>query len=178
MAHWVNPDRGEMFFAKKVVFVEGETEKTIIPYLADRLGCLDHEVSLVDCGSKFNLPLYMAIANAFCLEYLVIHDEDALPNPIPANWKEGRINDKECTNAFNSIIADSCDRKFGSVRVLSPDFESFAGVSKAQGDKKGKPIAALDYFGDLDEVPPDVEALVRIVYATATRLGASNEIPT
>ncbi len=177
MAHWVNPDRGEMFFAKKVVFVEGETEKTIIPYLADRLGCFDHEVSLVDCGSKFNLPLYMAIANAFCLEYLVIHDEDPLPNPIPDEWNEDRIKDKETTNAFNSRIATACDSQYGSIRVLSPDFERFAGVSKTQGKEKGKPIAALDYFKDLESIPSDVENLARSVYATEIRAAASNRVP-
>jgi CRISPR-associated exonuclease Cas4 len=32
MAQWINPDRGEMFFATRVVFVEGETEKVIFPF--------------------------------------------------------------------------------------------------------------------------------------------------
>jgi CRISPR-associated exonuclease Cas4 len=33
MAHWINPDRGEMFFARRVIFVEGATEAVILPYL-------------------------------------------------------------------------------------------------------------------------------------------------
>lgn len=65
MASWINPDRGEIFFAKKVVLVEGETEATVLPYLANKLGCLDSDVSVIDCGSKHNLPLYVTLLNAF-----------------------------------------------------------------------------------------------------------------
>lgn len=72
MAKWINPDRGEIFFAKKAVFVEGETETTMIPFLAQKLGVYDPEVSVIDCGSKHNLPLYIAIANAFEVPYTVV----------------------------------------------------------------------------------------------------------
>ena len=51
MAHWINPERAEMFFARRAVFVEGPTERVILPYLAKRLGVLDPEVSIIDCGS-------------------------------------------------------------------------------------------------------------------------------
>ena len=71
MAQWINPDRGEMFFARRVVFVEGETEKVVIPYLAEKLGIFDLDVSIIDCGSKHNLHLYITIANAFSLPYVV-----------------------------------------------------------------------------------------------------------
>src|SRR5262249_10650253 len=71
MAAWINPDRGEIFFAKKVVLVEGETERTILPYLADKLSCWDPAISVIDCGSKHNLPLYIRILNAFSIPYTV-----------------------------------------------------------------------------------------------------------
>ena len=90
MAEWINPDRGEIFFAKSVVFVEGETEKVIIPYLAHKMGRFDGDVSIIDCGAKHNLPLYITIANAFQIPYLVIHDEDPLPEPIPSDWTRKR----------------------------------------------------------------------------------------
>src|SRR5439155_22028386 len=64
MAAWVNADRGELFFARKVILVEGETEQTVLPFLADRLCCFDPNISIIDCGSKHNLPLYISILNA------------------------------------------------------------------------------------------------------------------
>ena len=65
MAKWINPDRGEMFFARRVIFVEGETEKVLIPFVAQKLGQYDPDVSIIDCGAKHNLPLYITIAKAF-----------------------------------------------------------------------------------------------------------------
>lgn len=56
MAEWINPDRGEMFFARRVIFVEGETEKVLIPYVAQKLGRFDPDISVIDCGAKHNLP--------------------------------------------------------------------------------------------------------------------------
>jgi CRISPR-associated exonuclease Cas4 len=166
MACWVNPDRGEMFFAKRIAFVEGETEKTLFPFLADRMGCLDQDVSIIDCGSKHNLPLYIAIANAFKLSYVVIHDEDPLPNPIPTEWSHDKRREKQRTYELNQEIADAVNVANGSVEMLAPDLEHVAGVSLAQGTKKGKPLAALDHFQSIasDDIPVRLKEVVRILY--------------
>ena len=103
MAYWLNPERGEMFFAKKTIFVEGETEKSILPFLAQKLGCFNSDVSIIDCGSKHNLPLYITIANAFSLNYHVLHDEDRLPDFIPEDWNEDKIREKQRTFELNQI---------------------------------------------------------------------------
>lgn len=76
MVRFFNPDRNELFFARKVVLVEGATEKVVLPLLARRIGCFDHTVSIIDCGSKFNLTLYITVLNAFRIPYLVIYDVD------------------------------------------------------------------------------------------------------
>lgn len=167
MARWVNPDRAEMFFARKVVLVEGETEAAVLPFLAQVLGCYDPEVSIVDCGSKFNLELYITIANAFKLRYFVVHDEDPLPDPMPATWNYDRIKAAKRTLAENAEILGAVDKNLGSVRVLEPDFEEVAGVSKSQGDRKGKALAALDHLGALGSghIPAAIEKVVRAAYA-------------
>ena len=165
-AHWVNPDRGEMFFAKRIVFVEGETEKIIFPYLADKMDCYDPEVSIIDCGSKFNLPLYISIANAFKLNYVVIHDEDPLPDPIPEDWDDDKIKSKRRTFKFNQDIQNLIDHSFGNFHMLEPDFEGVSGVSKNQGNKKGKPLAALDHFSSIenDEIPSKIQSIVKAIF--------------
>jgi len=164
MAQWINPDRGEMFFAKRVVFVEGETEKVALPYLAQKLGVLDPDISIIGCGSKHNLPLYIDIANAFEIRYLVIHDEDPLPDPIPDAWNEDKKKAKKRTFELNKQIKDLVKAPLGQVEMLSPDFEAVSGVSKSQGERKGKALAALDHFEAVDksEIP---ERLCQVVYA-------------
>ena len=166
MAQWINPDRGEMFFAKRVVFVEGETEKVIFPFLAEKLGMFDPEVSIIDCGSKHNLPLYMEIANAFRIPYLVIHDEDPLPDPIPNDWDENKKREKRRTFELNSEIANLAKEQGAQVEILSPDFEGVSGVPRSQGEKKGKALAALDYFDSLEisQIPKQLQDLVRKIY--------------
>lgn len=165
-AHWINPDRGEMFFAKKVVFVEGETEKVIFPYLADKMGCFNHDVSIIDCGSKHNLPMYIAIANAFNLKYVVVHDEDPLPPTIPANWDADKIREKTRTFNLNREIAAQIDPALGNVSVITLDFEHAAGVSSNQVEKKGKALAALDFFShkNVNEIPTQLKNVVTTIY--------------
>ena len=166
LAHWINPDRSEMFFAKKVVFVEGETEKVALPYIAHKIGIYDPEVSIIDCGSKFNLPLYIEIANSFGLKYIVVHDEDPLPDPIPPEWPESKIREKERTFELNEAIKNMIDPDLGSVEVLSPDIEGVLGVSRSQGAKKGKALAAIEQLEATtkDELPDRIVEVVRAIY--------------
>jgi len=166
MAKWINPDRGEMFFAKRVAFVEGETEKTLFPFIAQTLGCFDQDVSLIDCGSKHNLPLYVTIANAFRLQYIIVHDEDPMPDPIPVDWSDDKVQAKQRTFALNKTLLDSVNQDIGSVKMMSPDCEHVCGVSRIQGEKKGKALAALDHFQNISpaDIPPRLQEVVRAVY--------------
>jgi len=166
MAYWINPDRGELFFGRKVVLVEGETEKATLPFLATKIGCYDPGVSIIDCGSKHNLPLYLRILNAYDLHYLVIHDEDPLPDLIPEDWGREKIREKRRTFALNTAIADMINPGLGDVQLFSPDFEGASGISKSQGKKMGKATAALEHFSDLpvEEIPESVVSIVRAAF--------------
>lgn len=168
MSRWINPDRGEMFFARKVAFVEGETESTILPFLAQKIRCFDADVSVIDCGSKHNLLLYITIANAFRLSYVVVHDEDPLPDPTPTDWNADKLRNKRHTFKLNKEIENTIVASIGSVEMFSPRFEDVAEVSKAQGDKKGKALAALDHFEDkaIDEIPDRLKTVVESVYGS------------
>jgi putative ATP-dependent endonuclease of OLD family len=167
LASWINPDRAELFFARKVVLVEGETEKTVIPYLAARLTCFDHGVSVIDCGSKHNLPLYIQLVNGFSFKYFVLHDEDPLPTPIPESWTPEKTREKTRTFALNAEIAALMNPAIGEVRCVPIDFEAFAGVSHSQAEKKGKALAALDHLVSLtdENLPRDLVDLVRRIYS-------------
>lgn len=166
MAYWINPDRGELFFAKKVILVEGETEKAVLPFLAEKLGCFNPNVSVIDCGSKHNLPLYIKILNAFQIPYCVVHDEDPIPDPIPSDWNEEKRATKQRTFELNRIISELRDASLGHVEMISPDFETAAGISKSQAEKKGKALAALDHFESMDAaaIPPRIVEMIQNAY--------------
>lgn len=167
MAEWINPDRGEMFFAKRVVFVEGETEKVVFPYLAQKIDIFDPDCSIIECGSKHNLPLYITVAKAFQIPYLVIHDEDPIPDPVPDQWSEDKRREKERTFRLNEEIAQLVESPLGDVKTFSPDFEAAAEVSRRQGKNKGKALAALEYLDGCsrEEIPAALTSVVTAAYS-------------
>ena len=56
-----------------------------------------------------------------------------------------------------------------SVAVLRPNFECCSGVSITQSKRKGKALAALDYFDSVasDDIPQPLADAVRMVYGDA-----------
>ena len=168
MIRFFNPDRNELFFARKVVLVEGATEKSTLPLIARRIDSFDHRVSIIDCGSKFNLTLYMEVLNAFRIPYLVIYDEDSIdPELKPGGAKYDPDKFREAKQAFeeNQRIEDAADSTVGKMRQISGKFEKLLGISKAQADKLGKPFAAVEHYTQEGvEISEDVKDLVRTVY--------------
>ena len=162
LGHWINPDRAELFFARHVVFVEGSTEKVILSYLAEKLGIFDVGVSIIDCGSKFNLGVYIELAGSFKISYSVVHDED----PVKEGLEGDKLKAAQRTYAVNQELEEISLRTDGTIEVLSPDFESLFGISKTQGKKKGKPLASIDHFEELgvDQYPQEAIKLVNRLY--------------
>jgi len=162
MAHWINPERAEMFFARRIALVEGPTERVAIPFAGERLQCFDPEVSIIDCGSKYNLPLYMEVAGTFNLDHIVIHDED----PVNESLEGDALEKARRTFKLNDEIALLATKTGSRVIMVSPDFEGCIEVSKKQGHKKGKPLAAIDHLDGLqvEEFPVPLQQLVKAVY--------------
>ena len=56
---------------------------------------------------------------------------------------------------------------FGTTAAFSPDFEGISGVSKTQGEKCGKALAALEYFNGIsdEELPQEMINMIRDAYS-------------
>lgn len=112
----LDPERNELFFASRVLFVEGDTEKLALPEYARRLGLdLDRAgATIVEVGGKRNLPELVAIASSFGIPVGVLFDSDS------SDFKDDRKGEK----AFNSTLGGLA-RTDGSVMVweLSRNFE-------------------------------------------------------
>jgi len=162
MASWFDPNRSELFFARKVALVEGITEKTVLPMLAHRLGVFDHNVYLLDCGGKFNMKLYIEVLNAFGKKYLVVHDVD----PVTAN--PGDRDYESQLNIFNENqrIAELLDPNLGAIETFDPNFDEEACISSSAKDKLGSQMAAFARFETEDaEIPGKIDEFVRKAYA-------------
>jgi predicted ATP-dependent endonuclease of OLD family len=115
-------ERAELFLSRAAILVEGMTEKITLPFVFKSLGHdPDREqISIVECGGKANLPLFIEICRRARVPFVVVHDSDVRPgrDPVEAELK------------LNALIR----RQAGARRtvMLEPDFEGVAGFhSKA-----------------------------------------------
>ncbi len=149
--------RSELFFSKKVVLVEGDTEKFIIPFWASRLALVDKKydfsssnISVIECGGKTNLHIFMRVLNKFSIPYVVIHDID----PINfAEDKPGKSNtEKQKLRMFheNAFINNAIDENIGKIIQINPELETVIDVSKTQAKKEGKVAASFFKYEEVD----------------------------
>ena len=75
----LDPERNELFFAERVLIVEGDTEKLALPEYARRLDVdLDRAgASIVEVGGKRNLTEFIEIARSYGIPVAVLYDEDS-----------------------------------------------------------------------------------------------------
>jgi predicted ATPase len=141
-------ERSELFLSRAAILVEGMTEKITLPLVFLALGHdADREqISIVECGGKANLPLFIEICRRARVPFVVLHDSDLRPGrePLDAELK------------LNALI-----RRLAGARrtvVLEPDFEGVAGFH-SKTHKPERAWARLAYARP-DELP---EPLVRAV---------------
>jgi putative ATP-dependent endonuclease of the OLD family len=70
----------ELFFADKVVLVEGRSDKLLLPAYAESANQAFNfdrkNISIIEVGSKSNLPSYIELLTAFEIPYLAVVDHD------------------------------------------------------------------------------------------------------
>lgn len=154
LSYWINPDRGELFFATKVVLLEGATEKTVLPHLAKRLDVFRYEYTLIDCGSKDNIPLYVKLMNKFSIPYVAVYDRDHQAHKGPDAISSADTSTQRIENEIDSDI--------GSSIVLENDIEEELGLPNGGSSK---PYVALNHIISNDfEVSQQMIEKIRDIY--------------
>jgi len=155
LVYWINPERSELFFAKKVILVEGQTDKTIIPFLAKSLSIFRNDYTLIDCGSKDNMPLYLKLLNGFKVNYIVVYDRDH-----QAHKGADAI---ECADTSSSNIEDAINSDYGKSIVFVNDIEEEIGL--ADSSVKNKPYVALNKVSAADySIPESLRIKIEKIY--------------
>lgn len=150
--NWIDAGRSELFFADKVILVEGDTEAVSIPSIAKKLGIYKHSFSIINCGSKNNIPLYMKLLNKFKIPYVSVYDID---------HQDGKSQDAIATaDRDTQRIIDSLDESIGSVVGMENDFEDVLGY-RPSGNSK--PLAALEWINNND-IPDDMNVKISETY--------------
>lgn len=77
----LNPAMNELFFAKRVLLVEGPEDAIAVTATLKALGQINArpeelEWSVISCGGKASIPFFQRVLNAFGIPYAVLHDLD------------------------------------------------------------------------------------------------------
>ena len=131
----IDAERGELFLANAVLLVEGRTEKLTFPFVFGALGYdADREgITIIDCGGKPNIPLFIRICQAVRVPCVAIHDRDALPGRWPSRSE----------HALNAEIATLAGPE--ATVELAPDFEAVAGLRGPPSQASACVRALLSY---------------------------------
>ena len=149
----LDPERSELFFARRLLLVEGDTEKLSYPEYATKLRLdLDRAgATIVEVGGKRNLKDFAELAISFQIPVGIVYDKDS------SDFK-----DEEEEAKFNGSL-DELETHDGSVRVWQIDQKYEDAVRRTIGEKK---------YQGLSQRYPN--------YTNATRqrlIAADNEMP-
>lgn len=86
----LNSSVNELFFAKKVLLVEGPEDKIAITETLKKMGIIKQrteeiDLSIIVAGGKQSIPFFQRILNAFQIPYVVLHDNDLFDGMSPDN---------------------------------------------------------------------------------------------
>jgi len=161
--------RSELFFSRKVILVEGDTEKFLIPFLMHKCSEVEkkcdlfaNNVSVIDCGGKTNIHIFVRVLNKFKIPYIVVHDADPLDFPMAKGNQSDSEKQKVRMFKENEYIKKCVDRSCGKIITLNPRLEGITGVSLTQTERKGKLDAAFAEYEAkaIADYPPKLQQMV------------------
>lgn len=110
----LDPERNELFFANKLLLVEGDTEKMAFPEYAKRMG-IDFDgigSTIIEVGGKRNLITFLDLAFSFKLSVGIVYDTDS------SDFNNKKDEEKEFNERLNSYRTSGVE-----VFVFEKNFE-------------------------------------------------------
>ncbi len=138
LAYWINPERSELFFAKKIILVEGPTDKSIIPMLGIKMDIHKYDYTIIDCGGKDSMPQYIKLLNKFNLSYIVVYDKDHQAHKTTPQ--------KSGSDTASQLIENDIKTGLGSSVIFVNDIEEELGMTSDSG--RSKPYKAITFIDD------------------------------
>lgn len=152
----MNAAMNEVFFAKRVMLVEGPEDVIAIVATLKALGRIaqrpeELEWTVVPCGGKEAIPFFQRVLNAFSIPYRVIHDLDLRP---------GLSADAEANHRRTNDSIDGL-RRGAQVFRYPIKLEDSLGLAKHFQDQ----YSAHVYFSDPNRISVPVRELITQAFA-------------
>jgi len=151
-----DPAVNELFFSKRVVLVEGDTEIAVFHRAAGLMGLFDQnpqakrDTTFINCHGKWTIPLFLEVLNHFKVQYIVFHDED--------QGKGGNVS--QANKAIEKLVQSPNERQMFSPK----DLESMLGYDATAKDKPIKAIKKIEELAASDSIPAEFQKLVKAAW--------------
>ena len=146
---WLNPERCGMFFAQRVLLVEGASERVLLNYLLD-IGKIETPaggVFVLDSFGKYNFHRFMNILGHLRIPHSILLDGDLQKPPHPQ---------------IRNLIENSRNPYTQKIRAFDADIEDFLGIDKA-GRSHRKPQHIMMRLQDGGIADERIESLIALV---------------
>lgn len=142
-----NPERNEIFFAKKTVLVEGDSDKILFTTLCQKWGIdLDLKgVSIISCGGKGGVNYFVGVCNLIGLgDYFAIWDKDS-----------------DSYSPKKDYLQDTLSKKKGI--EIAGNLEKFLGLSEGEDAEKVKNAYEWAINVQVDKIPTEFQAVKEFI---------------
>jgi len=126
-----NSSVNEIFFAEKIILVEGDTEKNTLPYILEKIsGSSISGINylVLNCGGKTAIPFYIRVCQFLGIDdFIVVYDTDL---------HEGKSEEKiKSAKKQTENILEALEGEVDKLIELHPDFESICGYKSSDTNK-------------------------------------------
>lgn len=152
----ISASMNELFFAKRVLLVEGPEDVIAVAAVLKAAGKIvsraeELEWSVISCGGKDSIPFFQRVLNAFAIPYSVLHDLDIRPGITPEAEAVERKR--------NATITELSRGR--PVFAYPIKLEASLGLDQHFRDQ----YSAHVFFADPEKITEEVKALVLQVFA-------------
>lgn len=157
-----HPTVCEVFFASKVILVEGDTEMAIFKHCNQLLVYCDvnleksMDCTIVSCGGKWTIPAIGRLLSRFGVSFKIVHDLDR------HGKTDAEIEELLPIHPFKANARISLTTSAENIFVCEDTLEDLWGGSKS--DKPYSAIRNCVALVEADDVPEKLQELVRFVY--------------
>jgi CRISPR-associated exonuclease Cas4 len=146
----------ELFFAKKVLVVEGPEDLIAVTATLVKIGTIRNRTEEINwtilvAGGKESIPFFQRVMNAFDIDYSVLHDTDILPTTPPQV--------AETWQRTNNAISELAGAR--AVHRFPHKLETTLGLTDHLKDQ----YRAAQYFSDRANINDALEAIVAGIFA-------------
>lgn len=149
----LNSSVNELFFAKKVLLVEGPEDKIAVTETFKKIGIIEQrteeiDLSIIVAGGKQSIKFFQRILNAFKIPYVVLHDNDLYDGMNADN------------RAMQTKLNEEIMNLAGANKVIKfpIKLENTVGVEKGHFQDQ---YDTLKFFMDPNNINKELESIVK-----------------